>query len=335
MLYPADNLNGTFGSASDPAQMITVNSLYSISYPESGYDNNGTDGELVWEDNTVPIEYVSRYQGTATVVTQVPHGIIGNLQWINTTDYSIGQQVWFENKLWTALMASGPDHGGAVTPSTISPLVWQFDSYGPNLSDQIVSVSVASVLADPIDEPWLGSYMWDLTAPYTLSGNYATINQPIVATESQPALQVTVQEGTLADQPGFLLFDLNEETQEGPVPYLSVAQVPGSNQATIFISPAYVFTQNHAVGADMTVLSSNQAHVPAQNGSDYQFYITDTASGRTFLTNIITDQLTAMGINLEIVVVYPSDIGLGNAGDSATTPPLTDAVYVWGPATIP
>lgn len=101
--------------------------------------------------------------------------------------------------------------------------------------------------------------------------------------------------------------------------------------STVVLDPSYVFKNTHISGQDMTVLSDIKAYVPDITGIDTSFYVTGTAEARDFAESIIKD-LVAFGIQMEIIIVYPSDIGLGNAGgsDNFDEPPTSDKVYVWG-----
>jgi hypothetical protein len=98
--------------------------------------------------------------------------------------------------------------------------------------------------------------------------------------------------------------------------------------STIILDETYQWKYDHGIGSTLSIISAATPVVPSVNGADYAFYVTGTADGRAYLVTLI-DQITALGINLDIVVVFPDDIGLGNAGDSTTVPPLSDAVWVW------
>jgi hypothetical protein len=124
-------------------------------------------------------------------------------------------------------------------------------------------------------------------------------------------------------------------------PFSQVASAVGSGQSstqldgaasTLIMDPSYSFKFDHDIGTDVTLLSDRKAYTPSPDGSDYGFYVTDTASGRVFAANLMR-QITALGIKLEIIVVYPSDIGLGNEGESTLdgVVPQSEATYVWGP----
>jgi hypothetical protein len=104
---------------------------------------------------------------------------------------------------------------------------------------------------------------------------------------------------------------------------------PSGVQSTLLISPSHTFEFSHQTGASVNLIESTRAYVPSPNGSDYSFYLTGTADALTFAEQLIR-QVTAVGINLQLIVIYPSDIGFGNAGDSTVTPPLSDIVYIYG-----
>lgn len=99
---------------------------------------------------------------------------------------------------------------------------------------------------------------------------------------------------------------------------------------TVVLAPTYQFKSSHLVGADATLLSAAQTYIPSTDGSDFPTYVTSTAEARVYAQQII-DDITAAGINLEIIIVYPGDEGLGNAGDGpGPTLPESEEVYVWG-----
>jgi len=375
MLYPANELNGSIGSATDMTQEIILVNNYTFKVPANGADCMATGGTAVFGSNSIPINYISRSQGFTTVVCASPY---------------TGQ----------ATPTSPIGTAGILTGSP--------DAFGIVRSTQVGLITVGTALADDPLNPFLGAYVVDPTANYTLTNEIVTLREPIIAGS---ALSTLLVEGVLPNTSGNLLFGLNLDGQESPVPYLAaqsasstdavniqsisqfgntvtvttvaphgiiagektlingtvnfngqwvVVGVPsitvytfnrtpaatlfestgtstpiiGNPVTTLIMDTAYVFKQNHGVGEDVTLLSATQAYTPAPDGSDYGFYVTSTAEGRIYAESII-QAITALGINLEIIIVYPSDIGLGNAGDSeastAPPPPVSDALYVWGP----
>jgi hypothetical protein len=359
LLYTSQELNGSFGSATDITQQIQVVNPYTIKYPSLGYDVAGTGGTLTVGLNTFTIQDIFREQAFTTVQTTTPHGITGIA-----------------------------------------------NSFGQVFSTQIVGVNVGVLLEDDPINTFLGAYMVDPTANYTLTSQYVTLRQSITAGQNVSSLQVT---GQLPNTTGQLLFALNQNNQESPVTYLAaqsaaaamaaeietisqnghnvtcttdgpsglvvgqqvsitgtlhfngtwtVVNTPANNIftftnptsqiafettglstpivagtiTTLIMDTAYRFQFDHAIGEDVTLISSTQAYTPALDGSDYSFFVTGTANGRVYAQQIV-EAIIAAGVNVEIIILYPDDEGWGNAGDStlAGAMPQSDVVYIYGP----
>lgn len=398
------DFDGTYGSTSDDDLKIEVLSDYSLKYKDSALDNNGVGGTISYSGPvTKTISSIWRENGYTYITTTEPHGISGDIQWNNADDYTAGTEVWHLGQIWLALQDSGPGFGGSKEPGYNAPY-WQHERAGVNLSSELIDVDAGTVLADDPNNPFLGPYMYDLETNYTLRSERAALREPIVQGDVKRTLVIT---GTMPNEEGILLFDLNKDNQEGPVRYFasqpqtgSVAvniqsisrngnkvtvvtddihgAIPGSQVtiagtvnfngtwvvdsisssnaytfthpvsavtlesvgtsttqlteaiSTLTLDSSYEFKYDHSLSGDVDLLSDNKAHDPALDGSDFATYITDTAQARQYCQNLI-ESITALGINMEIIVVYPSDVGLGNQGGSDNTddPPASDKVYVW------
>lgn len=356
--YPDGNLNGAFGSATNDKLKVQILNEYSFKYPQAGYDNYGTGGTATHGLNVIDIDYVARENGFTTVVCKEPHLLTGAL-----------------------------------------------DAWGRSLSTSIVSITVAKHRIDDPANSFLGCYMINPRAKYALAPDTATIKEPIIAGESRSFLLI---KGALPNQHGHLWFDLNKDTEEGPVPYFSsvpsnappgvnissisqngttvtvttitphgaiaggqvlisgttnfngphtVDAVPSPNTyvftqspanivveftgtsaalvdgiaSVITVDPGYTFKNQHLAGADITLLEQDTAYQPSGNGTDYGTYVTGTVDGRLF-ADMLLRQIVAAGIKLEVVIVYPADIGLGNAGlpKDAAVQRHSDIVEVYG-----
>lgn len=112
----------------------------------------------------------------------------------------------------------------------------------------------------------------------------------------------------------------------------SVNLIIAGARSILILDPSNKYNKNHEENSDITVLSSALSYTPASDGTSYPMYLTGTAQGRIYAESIIKD-ITAMGINLEIQIIYPSDKGLGNEnkGFDNLNPPNSEAIYVWGP----
>jgi hypothetical protein len=83
-------------------------------------------------------------------------------------------------------------------------------------------------------------------------------------------------------------------------------------------------------GANVTLLQGKGSYVPANANELGSFYITASPAGRVAAESAI-EEATAAGVSINTQIVYPSDYGLGNAGDPASgTNKLSDKVVVWG-----
>lgn len=163
-----------------------------------------------------------------------------------------------------------------------------------------------------------GPYSYDLSQPFTISATDTVLTHNLDGTMSR-----VVQVANSTDFPdgqGYLIFDYGAETQEGPVPYISR---PSDN--TLLISPAYTIQTPHADGSSVSLVAVKAPVILAQDGTDYEFFVTDVVSGRVYAQNLI-NSIAATGINIVFTILYPADIGLGKWGTIYTENP-----YVWGP----
>ena len=104
------------------------------------------------------------------------------------------------------------------------------------------------------------------------------------------------------------------------------------NTYMLTLEPGYKFKNSHHVLSDLDLLSSTQAHTPNIDGSDYTAYLTGSADARVYCETLLR-RIIASGIKLELIVIYPSDLGLGNEGEGTSayqTAPISEAAtYVW------
>lgn len=357
-LYQEGNLDGSFGSTTEDGAVEVISDRI-VRYRQLGYDNYGSGGLLKWGTAQIPIDYVRREQFQATVVCKEPHGL----------------------------------------PTTT-------DSFDRTITNEIIEVQVDRMATDDAVYPFKSPYMVDPEVNYTVRSEFVTTRQKVFAGSTLTTIEV---DGILPNKPGILLFDLNKDTQEGPVRYVGVqtqnapntvncvtisqnglvitittdaphGAIPGSKiviagttyfdgvydvtnvpnpttivaasttsqvanqvgvgtvavvienlRSTVLLDPSNRFNFDHAIGADLTLMSDRNAYEPERDGTDYPFYVTGVAEGRVFADEVI-QAITALGINIEIVIVYPDDTGLGNQGGSADpdVKGASDKIEVWG-----
>lgn len=401
--YPETELNGSFGSdGQNNEDKIEIINDYIIRYKHPLLDVKSYGGKLSWEDefhviHTVDIQYIYRENGYVTVITTQPHGIYGTIEWRNNIQYTQGQQVWHIGYLWEAL------NDNQNSEPAINNTNWKQLNVAKNYSDIIITINTTCPADDIIS--YFGPYLWDTTAPYTLSNVTATTRNVIYASEKQSIL---LTNGVISPSSGALWLDLGYDCQEGPIPYYGVQlqqevipveidsfvqngylitirtktphgaiindkiKISGTNMidgiytvysvsniyvymvqstiyqniigtggtstvlltepiSTVLLDTSYTFKHNHAINASVSVLSSSLPYQSPLDGSDYSFFVTGVVEATKWCKKIIQD-ITAAGINLEITLIYPSDIGLGHAGGSTNIekPPVSDKIWVWG-----
>lgn len=356
-------VNGNGGTGIPGAHIVPANSNRVIVVNDPS-DNNGYTLEadftaLFATSGTIAIDYVERENFVTTIYCAEPHNMVGNP-----------------------------------------------DSVGRTMGYQIVNVTISVTAKDDPINTFPGPYIVDPEVHYTIRSENCVSRDKVFAGQVISTISV---DGALPNAPGILLFDLGQDTEEGPVPYIgtqsvnsvvpvvlasisqngfnvtvtttlphgvivgSMVQISGTTyfdglytvqtvptatsytmvsgisqvqaqfgvgtstvvvdnvRSIILVDQSYVFKHNHLQGADITLMSSKTAYEPALDGTDYPVFITGVADGRVFAQEII-EEVTALGIKLEIIIVYPDDIGLGNEGGSSDedNPPTSEKVEVWG-----
>lgn len=183
-------------------------------------------------------------------------------------------------------------NGTASTPGTA-----RVDSIGAAPSGQLVLITGAQ----PSSFTRItGTYVWDLTAPFVLSENTATLVDGITAGQTVPLLNVSPN--TIPSTGGFVVFDYGLNTQEGPVSYLYTP-----NDTIIVVDPSYIFQHDHAIGSSVISIDNKGPHVMSGLGTEYPPYITNPGQARAILENLITS-VASSGIFIDFLVRYPQQL---------------------------
>jgi hypothetical protein len=359
-LYPEGNLDGAFGSATDPALQVEVITEYSIRYPQNGFDNQGTGGTLQHGVTTVDVDYAAREAGYVTLVTTEPHGITGSPdsfgRILSTTLITVAIDRYnfddVDNPFLGAYMVD-PAAGYALSPNVATS------------REQILAGESRNTLFVKGLLPNQTGYLWFDLNRDTEEGPVRYFGAQVAAAPTITNLVSISQNGTTVTVitamphgavPGSSVLVAGTSGFNGTY---TVAGVPSPTvytfqktppavtaetgvgtsstlvdgvASTLLMDPSYNFRNSHAIGADVTLLEQNQAYQPLANGLDYGFYVTGTADGRVFAEALMRD-ITAAGIkHLDIVIVYPNDVGLGNQGlpKDPDESPHSEAVEVWG-----
>lgn len=359
MLYPADSLNLNYGSATPGPKQLLITSEYSFTVQDIGFDNIATGGTIVYGATTIPVEYVRRENNTLRFFTTIPHGLTGNapdqygrVYSSQTVLLTVGNQPADDpvnTFLGNYMVDPTVNYTLTSTQATSNELIVQGRNPGTLFVEGVLPAGPGLLLFD------LGYDNQEGPVKYISSQSAGLANAVSILTISQNGTNVTVNlDGASGAVPGSIVnisgtthFNGNHTVVSVPSPtsytYTAGASgvyfetdglstlVPTGNTSTVVLDPAYEFQFQHNIGANITLCSAATAYTPKPDGSDYGDYITGIAEATAYAQSII-DLIVACGINLEIIIVYPSDIGLGNAGDGElpTSVPQSDAVEVWG-----
>lgn len=406
MLYNDNDFDGIFGDLTDDNKKIEILNSFSIKYRQDKADNSATGGTVVLPSLAVlNIAQIYRENSYTTIVFDSQHGLIGQNEWQDAIDYTVGTKKIYNGFLWLALMSSGPSFGGSKEPGANSAF-WQKQDAVKNYTDIIITVDATGLIVDDPLNSFLGPYTYSLESGYTLASQTGFIRSRIYPGNVKKSIFVN---GDFSANEGILLFNLNTDNQEGPIKYIqsqkqksnvicditnisrignnvtvttdkihnavpgsqvviggtttfngtwNVVEIPSENVYTfvhsssgsaietsgssitlieentymLTLEPGYKFKKFHDVLSDLDVLSKPQAHTPNIDGSDYAAYATGSADARIYCEELLR-KIIAAGINLELIVIYPSDLGLGNEGKGTSqyqAAPISEAAtYVW------
>ena len=164
----------------------------------------------------------------------------------------------------------------------------------------------------------LGPYIFDSSKGYLVGDQDCSST---IVVDSSIVRVVDVDDSSeIPDEEGYLIFGFGTSKEEGPVPYTA-----RPSNTTLLINPAYKFKNVHKIGTNISFVTQNSAYNVEKDASDYPFYITDVVSGRIYAEDLIK-LIAATGIVLNLVILYPSDIGLGKWGDYKNS----ERYYIWG-----
>lgn len=165
----------------------------------------------------------------------------------------------------------------------------------------------------------LGPYIFDTTQGFTIGDASTTLTSEVNG-ETGSIVNVTSSNG-FPDGSGYIVINYGCENQE-LIPYIAT---PSSG--TLLISPAYFVQQDHVSGESVLLVQNKSPITLPSDGSDYQPYLTDTASGRVYAENLI-NSIVAAGVTVIYTVLFPNPIGLG--GWESPIPSANEVSYVYG-----
>lgn len=192
------------------------------------------------------------------------------------------------------------------------------------------TVTPSRALPSPAALP--GPYIYDTKTGLAVTGTTGVLAQDLGAGISYEILALDTgldanPADVFPDEPGYLAINFGFENQVGPIRYLG-----RYDNTKLLLDASARLLAPIAKGAVVTLLSSNVPFVPDPDADPLTgaFYLTSSAAGRIAASSAL-DDIQAAGLAIERTVVYPSDIGLGNAGDPTSgAQKLSDSTVVWG-----
>lgn len=166
----------------------------------------------------------------------------------------------------------------------------------------------------------LGPYVFDTQQGFVVGGSSTTLTSEVNG-ETSHVINVGSSVG-FPDTSGYIVLGYGTENQE-VMPYIATPS-PGS----LLISPAYFIQQDHSAGESVLLVTRKAPIALPSDGSFYQGYLTDTASGRVYAQNLIS-AIVAAGVTVIYTILYPNPIGLG--GWESPIPSANEITYVYGP----
>ena len=309
------SFNGTF--------TIISTTAYTFSYAQLGANSQSGNGQASVSYTLQPINGAVRVSGTSTIALTQNHNLqVGQLitiTGVNDSSFdgtftitSIGS-----NTFTYAQTASNDLVFFTPVRQTIQnqpryASVYEVNPYEVVIflpaTTQIIKRSLIGawhVHSGPTDHSFLGSYSFDSKSGFPVTGNQTTLTQAI----EQGSIE-TVGFGSnttsFPDSTGYLVFEYGTSNQEGPVKYLG-----RPSSGSWLLDPSYKFQKTHEVGASVNLIAGRSPYQPKTDGSDYQAFVTGTVTGRIAATKLI-ESLTASGIFLNIIIVYPKGPGIQN-----------------------
>lgn len=179
------------------------------------------------------------------------------------------------------------------------------------------------VKAEPV---CVGPYLFDEKAGFSVTGVSGATGQILNETQSYSILRLqtsiidTDPALKFPDREGFLVFAFGESLQTLPVKYFG-----RQSNTELLIDAGFKFPQTLPTNTTVTLVQRSPYTQLA-----HAFWLTDSVAGRLAAIAALEDTIAA-GIDVELLIEYPDDRGLGNAGCLVSgVQKLSDKVWIWG-----
>lgn len=253
---------------------------------------------------------------------------VTTVQFAGSHVFKVNDEVYvnFNN---TVLFASGMFKVTGVSSNSIT-----YDETAANQGSTALTGSVfANFSPDATATTWAaqsdsipGPYLIDPLEGVSISNTQTTIGGPLdtgIFKHQKYTILPVVNATSFPDKEGWIVIGFGGNLQTIPIKYFG-----RFNDTGLLIDYNYQFQNTMPTGTEVTLLTQRDPFVPTTLVGE--LYATSSAAGRIAAENTIKD-ISAAGINLNVVIVYPGDRGLGGEGLPAKgATKLSDKVAVWG-----
>jgi hypothetical protein len=316
--------NGTF--------LILSAASNTFTYSQLGADTTSGRGIASVSYGVATLDGAVRVSGVSTITTTTAHNLqVGQLVMVeNVGDSSFDTTATITGVTSTTFTYSQMASNDLVffTPvrQTIQSQARYASVYEVNPYEVVIFMPITTAIVtrqlqgawhvhgSALDKTFLGSYCYDPNQGFPVSQYFTTLTQTINKGTIQ-TVGFGFNTSEFPDTAGYLLFEKGTSNQEGPVKYLG-----RPSDGSLLIDPAYKFQKTHLVGSSVNLLNGTAPYLPTTDGSDYPTYATGTDEGQVQAQALI-QSLTASGIFLNIIIVYPKAPGW------QSIPPVYDGIY--------
>jgi hypothetical protein len=173
------------------------------------------------------------------------------------------------------------------------------------------------------DSDFKGPYVYDPQAGFTLGSVRSTSAAVLRRGRTYSELQLADASDFPVDG-GWVVFRLGSADQVGPVRYIR-----RTDSTHLTLDANFVFPVDLAAGVFVDLVVSPDPFVPADPVAAGSLYVT-AGSAATVAARQLLKEISASGIEIEVQTRYPSDFGLGNAGEPTSgASKLSDVVPIF------
>lgn len=208
----------------------------------------------------------------------------------------------------TEQVMGGRLNGLFSVSNVVDSVTFQYNTPDRGYGSSIASGVTATKMAANASPAGLqGPYSYDPKRGLPITSVVTTLGQDLEDGQGYSVIAVA-STANIPNSPGYLAFNFGYSNQVGPIKYLGTIST-----TKILLDPSYRFAKTQLTGSSVTLLAGRSPFQPPVDKRPGSFYVTSAASGRVAAQNTL-DDIVAAGIDVDVTVIYPSDLGLGSQG---------------------